>query len=75
MADESRKYVLPAEYSTEVYRTESDRIAIAQEDPMDTDPSVVVVSVERVDRLIAMLQAVRDEIIADRATSEDPQFR
>ncbi|MBW3569562.1 MAG: hypothetical protein KY467_00525 [Gemmatimonadetes bacterium] len=71
MSDEDRKYYLPPEFGTEVYRTEKDLVAIRQEDLLGNDDAVVLISPERVDRLILMLRAVKDEILTDRADAAE----
>ena len=72
---DEEKYILPAEYATEVYRTETDLIAIRQEDTLGNDDSVVIISPERVDRLIQLLKNVKEQILTDRADAAEARAR
>ena len=69
--DDAAVYRLPAEYATEVSRTEGDMIAIRQEDPLGNDAGCILVSPERVDRFIQMLQAVKEDILTERADAAE----
>ena len=71
MSDDEKRYYLPPDYGIEVYRTEQDMVGIRQENALGDDDDVVVVSLERVDRLIAMLRAVKDEVLTDRADAAE----
>ena len=63
---------LPAEYPTEV-RAEGEMIAIRQEDSLGNDVGCILVSPERIDRLIQMLSAVKDAILTQRADASEAQ--
>lgn len=68
---DANPYQYPTEYGVEVFQNKSGTITIQQENPHDTDPSLVVISPEKVDLVIRWLQAVRDQVLADRAAAED----
>lgn len=70
MADESKSenpYTLPPDYGLEVFQNQWGTISIKQEDAYGNEPSVIIVSPERVDYLIRFLQAVKEEIMTERA--------
>lgn len=71
VAEEGKQHYFPAEYAIEVYRTEKDFVAIRQENVLGDEDDVVLLSPERVDRLILMLRAVKDEILTDRADAAE----
>ena len=64
---EEPRHVLPSEPGIEVYPTVQDMIALRQHGRFGDDPNIIVVSPERLDRLIALLRAVKDEILTARA--------
>lgn len=66
---EENPYSFPTEYGVQVYRTQQDMVALSQEQPLGEPDHIVVISPERVDLVIQWLQAVRDEIHAERAAS------
>jgi hypothetical protein len=71
MDEPEKKYYLPPEYAVEVYRTETDMIGLRQEDSFGDEADVIIISAERVDRLILFLRAVKDEILTDRADAAE----
>lgn len=78
MTDEPNPHSLPTEWGFEVYRTESDRVAIRQDaggGPYDDEEPVVVIAPERVDALIGFLRAVKDQILTDRADDAEGRVR
>jgi hypothetical protein len=70
----AERYRLPAEYATDVFRAEGEMIGIRQEDGVGNDTGTILVSPERVERLIQMLQAVKDEIMTERADAAEARF-
>lgn len=65
MADK-KAYYIERQDSIQIYRTEKDDICLEQENPFE-DNDCIVVSVDRVDQLIAFLQAIKDDILTERA--------
>jgi hypothetical protein len=67
MAEPENPYTLPDDPGLEVYQNQSGTISIKQEDSLGNEPAIVLVTPERVDRLIGFLRAVKDEILTQRA--------
>ena len=70
MSDADNPYKWDTEYGIEVYRTDSNMIVIKQEDPVAED-ALVMISPDRVDRLVGFLRAVREEILTDQADAAE----
>src|SRR4051812_1333186 len=69
MADQEqdeREYVVPTEEGFAVFRTESDLVGIRQR-PEGYEEQVVVVTPEKVGKLIQFLISMKDDILTERA--------
>lgn len=57
------KLSMPTVYGIEVYVNSNGDISIAQDNPMDTDATVISISVDRVDLLCQFLQRAKAEAV------------